>query len=171
MKVPHVHLLSIPELVDKIGGPEAEITAIISKINEEITGTIYFVLPIAEAEWMFDQVKQQEDIAFIQDGLIQDCAASALTEIATIVTGSYLSALADFTSLDLSPSVPHLSIDMAGATLGTGMVEIAEISDYAFVIDTMFSASNQSGVQGHFLLMPDDASMPVLWHALGIQNE
>lgn len=171
MKVPKVHLLSIHELVDKIGGPEREVAAVISKINGDITGTIYFVLTIAEAEWIFNQVKLQEDIPFTQDGAIQEYAASALTEIANILTGSYLSSLADFASLDLSPSVPHLSVDMAGATLVTGLVEIAGISDYAFVIDTIFSASNQSGVQGHFLLMPDDTSMPVLWHALGVQDE
>lgn len=171
MKVPKVNLLSIHELVDKIGGPEREVAAVISKINGDITGTIYFVLTIAEAEWIFNQVKLQEDIPFTQDGAIQEYAASALTEIANILTGSYLSSLADFASLDLSPSVPHLSVDMAGATLVTGLVEIAGISDYAFVIDTIFSASNQSGVQGHFLLMPDDTSMPVLWHALGVQDE
>lgn len=171
MKVPKVHLLSIHELVDKIGEPEREVAAVISKINGDITGTIYFVLTIAEAEWIFNQVTLQEDIPFTQDGVIQDYAASALTELANIFTGSYLSSLADFTSLDLSPSVPHLSVDMAGATLVTGLVEIADISDYAFVIDTIFSASNQSGVQGHFLLMPDDTSIPVLWHALGVQDE
>lgn len=171
MKVPKVHLLSIHELVDKIGEPEREVAAVISKINGDITGTIYFVLTIAEAEWIFNQVTLQEDIPFTQDGVIQDYAASALTELANIFTGSYLSSLADFTSLDLSPSVPHLSVDMAGATLVTGLVEIADISDYAFVIDTIFSSSNQSGVQGHFLLMPDDTSIPVLWHALGVQDE
>lgn len=170
MKVPQVQVLSIHELVEKVGGPEEEIATIICKINGAITGTIYFVLTIEEAQWVFDQVKQ-EDISFSQNGVVEEYAASTLTEVANILTGSYLSSLADFTALDLYPTPPYLSIDMAGATLVTGLVEIAGISDYVFVIDTIFNASNQSGVQGHFLLMPDEASVPVLWKALGVQDE
>lgn len=45
---------------------------------------------------------------------------SALSEIGNILAGSYLSSLADFTSLSMFPTVPALAMDMAGPFSATG---------------------------------------------------
>ena len=35
------------------------------------------------------------------------------------------------------PSVPSLTIDMVGATISFGLIELSQVSDYAIVIDTV----------------------------------
>ena len=73
----------------------------------------------------------------------------------------------------MMPTMPYLSIDMAAATLVTGLVEISQVTDYAFVIDTKITNSEveQCGAKGHFLLIPDTKSIPKLFNALGIDYD
>ena len=98
-------------------------------------------------------------------------ALSALQELGNILAGSYLSALSDFTGLDLYPSVPAISIDMLGAILSYGFLELSHYSDIAIVIDTALIDANdddQMGVEGHFLLIPDPQSFDIIFHSLGV---
>ena len=83
-----------------------------------------------------------------------DMALSALQELGNILAGSYFSALSDFTGLHLYPSVPATSIDMLGAILSYGFLELSHYSDIAIVIDTALIDLNedQMGVDGHFFL-------------------
>lgn len=172
MEVPAVHIVSINELIDEIGGPEEEIVAVLCKIEGEIVGTICFILTIEEAESIVEQMPMLEGLPLFKDGELHELSASVLKETANIVTGSYLSALADFTSLKMQPTVPFLSVDMAGATLVTGLVEVSQMTEYALVIDTVFrgTSKNKSAI-GHFMLIPDPASIPTLLAVLGVQNE
>ena len=63
---------------------------------------------------------------------------SALNEIGNILAGSYLSSLADFTNLNMQPTVPALAIDMAGAILSYGLLQFGQMGDQALLIDTKF---------------------------------
>ena len=56
--------------------------------------------------------------------------------LGNILSGSYLSALSDFTQLKIYPTVPSLAIDMVGAIISFGLVEVSHYSDYVIVIDT-----------------------------------
>jgi len=172
MEVPAVHIISINELIDAIGGPEEEIVAIVCQIQGDISGTIYFVLTVEEAQSIVKQIPILKGMELFKHGQLQEIAVSVLMETANIITGSYLTALADLTSLHLQPTAPFFSMDMAGAALVTSLVEISHISDYALTIETTFlSASTSKHAKGHFMLMPDLDSIPVLLAALGIDNE
>lgn len=169
MEVPSVEVVTIDEMIEIIGGPEEIIAAIVFKIKGEITGTVYFVLSIEDAEYLVRQMTGNESSRIMVNNSVDELAISVLQETANILTGSYLSALADFTSLHMVPTIPYLSIDMAAATLVTGLVEISQVTDYALVIDTKITNNEvASGVKGHFLLIPDPESIPKLFKALGI---
>src|SRR5699024_11688891 len=65
-----------------------------------------------------------------------------------------------------------ISIDMAAATLVTGLVELSEVTDYAIIIDTKITGKDYGkGVKGHFLLIPDPTSIPKLFNTLGIDRK
>ena len=59
-----------------------------------------------------------------------------MQELGNILSGSYLSALSDFTKLKIYPTVPSLVYDMVGAIISFGLVEVSHYSDYVIVIDT-----------------------------------
>lgn len=174
MEVPSVKIVTINEMMEIIGGPEKLIVAIFFRIKGEISGTVYFVLTIGEAEYLVRQMTANENVAIMdENGKRDDLAISVLQEIANILTGSYLSALADFTNINMTTTIPYLSIDMAAATLVTGLIELSQVTDYAIIIDTKITGSEAGeGAKGHFLLVPDPDSIPELFTALGInQNE
>ncbi|WP_345739386.1 chemotaxis protein CheC [Virgibacillus salarius] len=100
-----------------------------------------------------------------------ELAISVLKETGNIVTGAYLSALSDFTQVNMQPSVPYLSIDMAGAILTAGLIELSQVTDYAIIINTKMNPSHLShSIEGHFLFIPDPDSFPKLFQALGING-
>ena len=139
MEVPSVALVTVNELMDNIGGPEEMIVAVLFKIEGDVPGTVYFILTIKDAEFIVEQMTKGSEVPFWNDGMLNEWTASILKEAGNILTGSYLSALADFTGLHMKPTVPFLSVDMAAATLVTGLLEVSQMSDYALIIDTQFS--------------------------------
>lgn len=172
MEVPSVNLVTINELIDMIGGPEKVVATLLSHMKGDITGTVFFVLSIEEAKSVIRQMTGTKDIELFSDGQIDELAASVLTETANILTGSYLSALADFTKLHMKPTIPFLSIDMAAATLVTGLIEISQVADYALIVDTKITGTGKAeSAKGQFLLIPAPQSIPDLFTALGIQYD
>ena len=89
-----------------------------------------------------------------------------LSEIGNILAGSYLSSLADFTGLRMSPTVPSLAVDMAGAILSYGLLQFGTMGDDALLIDTTFLEGNDEA-EGHFFLIPDPESFDRLFQCVG----
>jgi len=70
------------------------------------------------------------------------------------------------------PSVPYISVDMAAATLVTGLLELQAVTDHAIIINTKIqSMTTEDSKKGHFLLVPDSDSIQKFFHALGIKYD
>lgn len=171
MKIPAVNVVTFDQMMEIVGGPEAIIVAMYFRIHGEAPGTVYFVLTIEKAETLINEMVQDPSVQLFENGETNDLAISVLAEVSNIMTGSYLSALSDFLNINMQSSVPNLSIDMAGAVLIPGLIEVSQVSDYAIVIDTEITDEQvDSGVDGHFFLLPDVESLPKIFTALGIEN-
>ena len=59
---------------------------------------------------------------------VSELGLSAMQEMGNILSGSYLSALSDFTNLKIYPTVPGLSVDMFGAIISIGLIELSQVS-------------------------------------------
>lgn len=105
----------------------------------------------------------------VHDEEYTEMELSALSEIGNILAGSYLTSLADFTNLNMSPTVPALAIDMAGAILSYGLLQFGQMGDQALLIDTKF-LDGLDQVEGHFFLIPDPESFDKIFVALGVQT-
>ncbi|WP_068672378.1 chemotaxis protein CheC [Oceanobacillus sp. Castelsardo] len=171
MNVPSVSIVDYNDMMDIIGGPEELIVALLFQIEGEFPCTVYFILSIEEAENLIQNLTDNKNFTLMNDLSHDELAMSALKETGNIVIGSYLSALSDFIKCHLHPSIPYLSVDMAGATLTAGLVEISEVSDYAIVINTSIVSDSTENVQGHFFLLPEPDSIDRIFEALGIEND
>ncbi|WP_233879108.1 chemotaxis protein CheC [Virgibacillus halodenitrificans] len=171
MQVPSVNIVSYDEMMDLIGGPEELIVAVFFRIQGEAPGSVYLILSIEEAELLINQITGDQMISLISEEGPDELAVSVIQEAGNILTGSYLSALSDFTSINMQPSVPLLSMDMAGAILTAGLLEISQVTDFAIVIDTKISnTDSKRGIQGNFFLLPDPESFPKIFLALGVTD-
>lgn len=167
MEVPSVDIVSFDEMVEIVGGPEQLIVSMFFNIIGEAPGTVYLILTLDEAETLVQQILNDGEIQLFNQNKFDELAISALKEVGNILTGSYLSALADFIKLGMQPSIPYLSVDMAGAVLTAGLTELLHISDYAIVINTEIGETN-NGLNGHFFYLPNPETLPKIFSTLGI---
>ena len=170
MKVPKVEMVSFDDMMDLAGGPENVVAGIYLRIEGDVTGSMFFILPVEQANRFIRALVQDSSLDF-QTGQVSELGASAMQELGNILSGSYLSALSDFTSLKIYPTVPALSVDMVGAIVSFGLVEVSHVSDYVIVIDTAITEESKpdgESVKGHFFLLPDPDSFDAIFTALGV---
>ncbi|UOE92820.1 chemotaxis protein CheC [Alkalihalobacillus sp. LMS39] len=169
MKVPSVRIVSFQEITELVGGTDTVVAAIFLRLEGDAPGNMFFLVPIDEAEQLIHRLVG-DDTFQLSSPPYEEIGLSAFQEVGNILAGSYLSALSDFTKLNLQPSVPALSIDMAGAILSYGLIELSQIGDYAIVIDTEITELNRKSEHsnGHFFLLPDPDSFSKIFNALGV---
>ncbi len=101
----------------------------------DMTGSIFLIMPFHQAEQFIRELIGNPD--FDIDQLGEDhLSSSALHEFGNILAGSYLTALADLTKLEIYPSVPEISLDMFGAVISEGLMELSQVGEHAIVVDT-----------------------------------
>ncbi|MCG7342891.1 chemotaxis protein CheC [Sporosarcina sp. ACRSL] len=170
MHVPKVTLVSFDEMFELAGGAERIVAGIFLRIQGDLSGNMFFVLPIDSANEFIRRLIG--DATFDFHALpIPDIGISAMQEIGNILSGSYLSALSDFTGLKVHPTVPSLSVDMVGAIVSFGLIEVSHYSDEVIVIDTRIEEEGDDGsstVDGHFFLLPDPESYITIFRSLGV---
>lgn len=167
MKVPKVRIIPFNEIEEYLGGEEQIVVGIFLRVEGDVPGNMFFVFNTESALRLLNYMLDKNITDYQQ---LTELDYSALSEIGNILSGSYLSSLADFTNLYLSPSVPSITIDMVGAILSFGLIQISQYSDAALVIDTTFF-EGQSLVEGQFFLIPDPESFEKLFSALGVLEE
>jgi chemotaxis protein CheC len=167
MMVPKVRVVPFEEIAESVGGVEQVVVAIFLRIDGETPGNMFFILTQESAKRLLRKIV---GIEVENDEFYSEMELSALNEIGNILAGSYLSSLADFTNLNMQPTVPSLAIDMAGAILTYGLLQYGEMGDHALLIDTAF-LEGKDEVEGHFFLIPDPESFDRIFAALGVPHE
>ncbi|QPC48361.1 chemotaxis protein CheC [Mangrovibacillus cuniculi] len=172
MKVPSVQVVSFDEMMEMAGGPDNIVVSVFLRIEGDAPGSMFFVLSLEQASRYIQQMTGEEDFSFSSPPY-SEIGLSAMQELGNILSGSYLSSLSDFTNLSLFPSVPGLSIDMVGAIISYGLIELSQSSDMAIVINTTLTDDdnkNDNSLNGHFFLLPDPDSFAIMFSALGVDK-
>ena len=164
MAVPMVQMLPFEAIADRVGGAENLVLAVFFRVEGDAPGNLFFILSPEAAKKLLTRLA---GITVDNGETFSEMEWSALSEIGNILAGSYLSSLADFTSLQMSPTVPALALDMAGAILSYGLLQFGEMGDSALLIDTKF-IEGQDEVEGQFFLIPDPDSFAKIFAALGV---
>ncbi|KGR80333.1 chemotaxis protein CheC [Ureibacillus manganicus] len=170
MRVPNVNMVSFTEMMELAGGSETVVVGIYLRIEGDVEGSMFFILPIGQANRFIKRLIHDETFDF-SNNPVSELGLSATQELGNILSGSYLSALSDFTRLKLYPTVPGLAVDMFGAIISSGLVEISQVSDHVIVINTSIfedDYGDSEEVQGHFFLLPDPESFETIFKALGV---
>ncbi len=162
MKVPQVKLLGFDELGELMGGEEQIMAGIYLCVEGDITGSIMFLLEKGAARHLVSKLMGME----MPEEEFNEIETSALKEIGNIITGAYLNSLSSLTNLVIYPSVPDLTIDMAGAILSVPAIEFGTLGDKILLIQTQFT--DDCELDGYFVLVPDLESYAKILNALGL---
>lgn len=163
MHVPDAKLIAVQDLNTVIGSEEEEVVGIYLRVHNGIEGSLMFLLKRAAAYFLLNRLfdrSQSYDKPF--DGM----DISAMEEMGNIIAGSYLAAIANMTNLTIEPSVPYISVDMAGAILSFAAVQLGQYGDDALMIETSFE--DQNILQGYLIFLPECGSDIRIFQALGI---
>ena len=162
MAVPKVQLLEFRERGEAMVGEETVMAGIYLGIEGDIKGSIMFLLEKAAAKHLVGKLMGMES----EGDEFSEMEFSALKEVGNIITGSYLNSLSSITNLAIYPSVPDLTVDMAGAILSVPAIEFAALGDRMLMIQTQFF--DEMVLDGYFILIPDLDSYGRMLTALGI---
>ena len=167
MAVPTVSLLPFEAIAESVGGSEEVVVAIFLRVDGDAPGNMFFIISQESTRRLLQgllSISRAESLVYSEMEL------SALCELGNILAGSYLSSLGDLTGLYMSPSVPSIAVDMAGAILSYGLLQFGTMGDDALLIDTTFLEGGEEA-EGHFFLIPDPESFEKLFLALGVPIE
>jgi chemotaxis protein CheC len=157
IEVPKIHTLPphlVPNFYKKHDTPT---TAIYMQLRGEAECDILLLFEVEEARKiaaMMTMVPSPEDVD-------PEMEASAIEELGSIMIGGFLSAIADFTDVELLPLPPLLVKGCFDAILDSFLVKQSLVSDIALVFDGCFRrSSNQAG--GTIIVFPSPEMQKVL---------
>ena len=163
MNVPNVKLMEVSKLGTAVGAEDETIVGIFLEVMNDIEGSMMFLVDIPSARYLVNKLMMEDVPA---DKPFDEMELSALKEIGNIIAGSYLSALSSMTNLVISPSVPYIAVDMAGAILSVPAIQFGQYGNNALLIETEFG--EDVAINGYFILMPEQGSYEKILTSLGI---
>jgi chemotaxis protein CheC len=162
--VPRVNVRPVEDACAIVGSPGDVVAAILMHMMGDLTGRALLLFPEPSARILCDFLLRRELGTTTTFGVMEQ---SGLKEAGNILGSAYLNALSDFMGMMLVPSVPSLVIDLSGAILTTAHVNFGHDRDYAFCVETSFRVEDAAEpLGGHFLLLPDLASLRSIFDAI-----
>ena len=155
---------------------------ITGQINDILTGIdrgddmiasvyLYFLGDITgKAVMIFPYDAAQKITYLLEDMDIKDndeARGALLKEIVNIMFCSYLNALGKLIEAVVLPSVPSITVDMAGTALSTMLNEFGCSNDFLFCLETKFSfAEEMEDIFAHLIIIPDELSLQTILRGL-----
>lgn len=166
--VPSVRLVPLAEMPDILGGAEELTVAGLLRLTGDFSGYLLLFFDFDQAEKIISLVMRKPGRKTGKSGLHRLSAMdkSVLSETVNILGGSYLTAIAEFTGLGVTPSIPYLCIDMVGAVIGVAAAETGKTGDLAVLFESELY-SEKDRIIGNLFLIPDGKSCRTLLRALG----
>ena len=162
--VPRVNVRPLEEASDIVGTPDQVTAAVLMHMMGDLTGRALLMFPEGAAKTLCDFLLRRE-LGTTQ--VFGEMERSSIKEAGNILASAYLNALSDFMGMMLVPSVPSLVIDLNGAVLTSAHLNFGHDRDYAFCVETSFRVEGTSDpMGGHFLLLPDMASLRSIFDAI-----
>jgi chemotaxis protein CheC len=162
--VPRVNIRPLEEASDIVGTPDQVTAAVLMHMMGDLTGRALLMFPEGAAKTLCDFLLRRE-LGTTQT--FGEMERSSIKEAGNILASAYLNALSDFMGMMLVPSVPSLVIDLNGAVLTSAHLNFGHDRDYAFCVETSFRVEGTDDpMGGHFLLLPDVASLRSIFDAI-----
>lgn len=164
ISVPRVTVLRLEEVADLLGAADEPIAAVMMHMLGDLTGRTLVIFPVPSAKTLCDILLRRPPGTTAEFGAMEQ---SGIKEAGNILSSAYMTALSDFMGMMLLPSVPSLVVDLAGAVLTTAYLNFGHDRDYVFCVETEFKfLDSPIQIKGHFLLLPDLASLRAIFDAI-----
>ncbi|MDI6799694.1 MAG: chemotaxis protein CheC [Actinomycetota bacterium] len=148
LEVPEVDLVSLNNLINRMGGADKPVNCIYLAFEGDVFGLIAIVLSTESSYKLIDAL-MGEEIGTTSE--MDDMGRSALGEVGNVVVTYFLRILGEHTWLNIVPSVPDVLTDMAGAILSSMVLSIGEEPDEVLFVRAIFKAEEHNIESNMFL--------------------
>jgi chemotaxis protein CheC len=160
--VPKVMIIPIEKVPEMVDASERIVAGIYLKVYGDLPAKILVTFEHADLLKLTDLLMGQPVGGA---SMLNEMRISALKELGTILTGSFLNALAKFLDLQLIPTVPALAIDTMPAILNTLLVELSQDARYALLIQTEIFET-ETRLTGNIFLIPEADALDTMVKAI-----
>lgn len=166
ISVPEVTVTPLEEVPEVLGNPEEVVAAVLMHMMGDLTGRTLLLFPEPSALALCDILLRRAPGTTTEFGVMEQ---SGIKEVGNILSSAYLNALSDFMGMMLVPSVPSLVVDLSAAVLTSTYLNFGSERDYVFCVESEFQFEGESShLKGHFLLLPDLASLRAIFDAIRV---
>jgi chemotaxis protein CheC len=166
VSVPEVSILPLEHVGGMLGDPGETVSAVIVKVQGDMTGRTLQVFQGSAASKLVALLLNVREPPFPEG--FGPLERSAVKEIGNVIVAAYINALADFTGMRVSMSIPAFAIDMAAAILMTSYLNFGSEDDFVLSIGTRLNVDDGEELRAHFILIPDDDSLNRILRALRV---
>jgi chemotaxis protein CheC len=165
ISVPEVNIIPVEAVAELLGQPDDVIAGVLMHMMGDLTGRTLLLFPEPAARSLCDILLHRAPGATTEFGEMEQ---SGIKEVGNILSSAYLNALSDFMGMMLVPSVPSLVVDQSAAVLTSTYLNFGTERDYVFCVETefQFEGGPSDQLMGHFLLLPDLASLRAIFDAI-----
>jgi chemotaxis protein CheC len=164
ISVPRISVTRLEDVPELLGRPDEVVAAVLLHMLGDLTGRTLLVFPEHAAKRLCDLLLGRPIGKTENFGQLEQ---SSLKEAGNILCGAYMNALSTFMGMMLLPSVPSLVIDLAASILTSAYLNFGSDRDYVFCVETQFLfVAEEEQLRGHFLLVPDLASLRAILQAV-----
>ncbi len=156
--VPKAELVPLAEAAERIGPLESMVVAVLTPVKGMMPASMLLAFPYESADALCGMLGCAADT---------EIGHSCLQEIGNILTGSYTTAIAGMTGIDIEPEPPLLAFDMLGSVIDSVLALSVETSDSVLFLQTAITVEGEPCNFG-FLFVPREGAVDQLLIALGL---
>lgn len=162
--VPRAFLTDGDDLLDVVGGADAQVVAASVGVEGDLSGRLLLVLSEVDAQRLVGLLLNAPG-----DNGLRDDHRSAFTETANILASACLTAIGKLANMKLMPSVPALVEDLASSVVDQVLSQIERSNQgKVVVLEARFTTAASEPIEGHMLVITDVPSLKRLLERLGV---
>ncbi len=162
--VPEIRLIPVADVPHALGGPEALVGAVFSRLLGDVEGSVLFLATREALLGLVDLLHSRPVGSTTSLGAAEE---SVIAQTGFVLVTAYLTAIGRLADLTILPSRPAFAFDMSGAVLDSIAAEVGMKADTAILVKITFSTEEER-VDAVVLYMPDPDSLEVMLGKLGV---
>lgn len=164
ISLPKVRITDFDTAVRALGGAETMTVGVLFHFSGEANGMIMLLMKMEDAIGIMDILVQGEE----ESDELSEIKLSAIKEIGNILGSAYINSISALTGLRIDISIPHMSIDMAGALMSVPIIEFGSIGDKVMFIEECFLGKTNQ-LTSNIIMFAEIETLKVIMKRLGLE--
>lgn len=162
VKLPDIFILPVDKVSSIFKDPSLPILCVNMKMVGDVQGAIFFVVPDEQKKNLLKLLKKAMPPEMKKTYSVD---ASAMEEVGNIIAGVFLTAIHDFTKLNMYHTVPVMSIDKVQSLLNESVASIGSDVKDVLIIENEFSIE-EGNVRTVLFIIPVIASIQTFFDSI-----